>query len=72
MTDDDVESNVPDVASVEREVEAITDTKKVEDVEVNGCITDIHQEAARLDIENIPETVNIEDVEMTKKLLLTD
>ena len=27
MTDDDVESNVPDVASVAREVEAITDTK---------------------------------------------
>ena len=72
MTDVDVEINVPEVASVAREVEAITDTKKVEDVEVNGCITDIHQEAARLDIENIPETVNIEDVEMTKKLLLTD
>ena len=31
---------------------------------MNGCITDIHQEAARLDIETIPEKVNIEDIEM--------
>ena len=64
MTNDDVEINVPEVASVAREVEAITDNKKVEDVEVNGCSTEINQEPARLDIGTIRETVIIEDIEI--------
>ena len=64
MTNDDVEINVPEVASVAREVEAITDNKKVEDVEVNGCSTEINQEPARLDIGTIRETVIIEYIEI--------